>query len=201
MQQPVAERPIAEPSGACLPRTDILLIDACAPARYALRLKLKALGAEVWQAGSAEQAIPALRARRPDLIIAAPVLPGMNALELLELLQSEGSADRPPLVIHGRAADWPLAGAAVARGARIVGTDAELLQRLPELLRPDIGTGLTEPAPDPSPRHRPPPPEPEAPMPEPVTAREPASSCWRLVLAAALVGVLIGASIGWLSRS
>lgn len=200
MQQPVAELPVAEPSGACLPHPDILLIDACAPARYALRLKLKHLGAEVRQAGSAEQALPALRARRPDLIIAAPVLPGMNALELLELLQPESGADTPPLVIHGRGADWPLARAAVARGARAVGTDAELLQRLPELLRHGIETAPAKTAPDPSPPHGPPPPERVAPMPEPVTARRHAASCWRLALAAALVGVLIGAWIGWLSR-
>ncbi|MCG6940666.1 MAG: response regulator [Thiohalocapsa sp.] len=208
MQQPFAELPVSEPSSAGLPHADILLIDASAAARYALRLKLKALGAEVRQASSVEQALPALRARRPDLIITAPVLPGMNALELLELLRPAAGGDAPPLVIHRWDADWPLAGAAEARGAVTVSTDAELLRLLPTLLRRGSGnrtsaalpTDLaTAHAPAADLRQR----LPHQPCDEPAaTTQQPArqheDSCWRLALMTALAGLLVGAWIGWL---
>jgi CheY-like chemotaxis protein len=113
----------------------VLVIDASAPARYALRLQLRALGAAVRQVGSVEQALAMLDEVRPDLFITAPVLPGMNALELLASLRVRCGDDAPPLVIHCAGAAWPLADTAEADGAATVLGTAELPQRLPGLLR------------------------------------------------------------------
>ncbi len=114
-----------------MPHPDVLLIEASDAARYALRLELQSLGAAVRQAQSVEQALPALRARRPDLIISAPTLPGMNALDLLELLRGSDGGKAPPVIIHSPAADWPLAGPAIARGALAVVDTQALRSGLP----------------------------------------------------------------------
>jgi CheY-like chemotaxis protein len=215
MPQPPAERPVAGSRDPASPPMDILLIDASVPARYALRLALKAQGAEVRQASSAEQALPALRARRPDLIVAAPVLPGMNALELQELLETSGDATAPPLVIRLGDAAWPLAAAARARGVAMVSSDAELARLLPSLLpnrpRPAGSVRAIRPQAKPArPRTAPPrgpdgaspsqPPRPPAATAAsaPELAPRPRSLCWRLVLASALAGLVIGAWVGWI---
>jgi CheY-like chemotaxis protein len=116
-------------------RPAVLVIDASAPARYALRLQLRALGAAVRQVGSVEEALAILDEARPDLIITAPVLPGMNALELLASLRARCGDRAPPLVIHCAGAAWPLADAAEADGAATVLGTAELQRRLPALLQ------------------------------------------------------------------
>ncbi len=219
MRQPTAEEVSAdEPPGVGPRHMEVLLIEASAPARYRLRLALKALGVEVRQASSAEQALLALRTWRPDLIVAAPVLPGMNALELLELLQTPGGTDAPPLVIRRRDAEWPLAAAAHRRGLVIASSDADLVRLLPTLLQSPTGIQRAEPRPGvlpasasaaeperPARSHRdasrprlsPPLGEATSGMHEP--ARRPDAPCWRLALATALAGLLLGAWIGWWS--
>ncbi len=98
----------------------VLLIETCDAQRYATRLALKSLGAEVRQAQSVEQALALVRERRPDLIICAPSLAGMNALDLLELLRMRSGTDAPPVVVHCHDDTWPLAAAALHRGALAV---------------------------------------------------------------------------------
>jgi CheY-like chemotaxis protein len=115
-------------------RPAVLVIDASAPARYALRLQLRALGVAVRQVGSVEQALAILDEARPDLIITAAVLPGMNALELLASLRARCGDRAPPLVIYCAGATWPLAHAAEAAGAATVVSATELRRRLPGLL-------------------------------------------------------------------
>lgn len=134
MQQTLAETAQGGPPAIGQGRPAVLVIDASAPARYALRLQLRALGAAVRQVGSVEQALAILDEARPDLIITAPVLPGMNALELLASLRARCGDRAPPLVIHCAGAAWPLADAAEADGATTVLGTAELRQRLPALL-------------------------------------------------------------------
>lgn len=204
MRHPLGNTPGATPTGATRdPRPDVLLIDASAPARYALRLQLQALSARVRQAHSVEQALPAVYTQRPDLIITAAVLPGMNALELLELLHATPGDGPPPVLIHHHESHWPLARAAAEHGAFAVAADAELPQRLPELLRAAVARGsaispaaLATPA---SPARRLDPPEPpNAPVALPREAHQSATGiCGRLALLAALAGVLIGV---WIAR-
>jgi CheY-like chemotaxis protein len=111
----------------CMSLPNVLLIDACDARRYAVRLELKSLGTEVRQAQSVEQAQALVRERRPDLIVCAPLLPGMNAFDLLELLRMRFGADAAPIVIHCQEDTWPLANAALQRGALAV-TDAGALR-------------------------------------------------------------------------
>jgi CheY-like chemotaxis protein len=201
MHHPIAETPGEQPSGAGSPKPKALLIDASAAARYALRLRLQALGAEVRQARSVEQALPILDSERPDLIITAPVPPGMNALELLWLLRTSAGDVAPPVVIRCGDAHWPLVQAAVDQGATAVATDAELPSLLPALLRPPA---RREPvvfrAPTASPPRQPHGPiataaETTAPL-SPVMARH----CQRLALSAALAGAAVGIALAWVLR-
>jgi CheY-like chemotaxis protein len=207
MQQPRDETPHAGTVDTRHRRPAVLVIDASAPARYGLRLELRALGAAVRQVGSLEQALPTLDEQHPDLIITAPVLPGMNALELLALLRKRSSSPAPLLVIHCASSPWPLADVAEAYGATAVLDTAELRRRLPALLRdavkppsvPHVAAARAGPA-------------------EPfeyrqASARDAAASdarrrpadgtdsCRRAVLVAALLGVVTGlwiASVLWL---
>ncbi|WP_295540000.1 two-component system response regulator [uncultured Thiohalocapsa sp.] len=113
----------------------VLLIETCDAQRYATRLALKSLGAEVCQAQSVVQALALAEARRPDLVICAPSLAGMNALDLLELLRMRSGTDAPPVVVHCHDDTWPLAAAALHRGALAVVDPAALRAGLAEWLR------------------------------------------------------------------
>lgn len=199
--------PSARP--ARMPQPDVLLIDACPATRYALRLELLSLGASVRQAQSVEEALPALRQERPDLIISSPVLPGLNALDLLELLRNADERDTPPVIIHCPAGDWPLAEAATSRGALAVVDTAALGagiagwistvqpratrdQSVPSSHSASRAPRVTAPAGLPAP---------PAALPENVPAFLPMrdhqagaapTHCWVPALAGALLGLLIG---------
>jgi CheY-like chemotaxis protein len=73
-----------------------------------------------------------LRDQRPDLIITAPTLPGMNALDLLSLLADDARA--PPVAVHLADDNWPLRHMATRLGAVAVLQDQQLAERLPGLL-------------------------------------------------------------------
>jgi CheY-like chemotaxis protein len=113
-------------------RPDVLVIDGSAASRYRLRHQLRGLDARVQQAASVEHALPGLRDQRPDLIITAPTLPGMNALDLLSLLADDARA--PPVAVHLADDNWPLRHMATRLGAVAVLQDQQLAERLPGLL-------------------------------------------------------------------
>jgi CheY-like chemotaxis protein len=194
---------------------DVLLIDASKPSRYALRLQLLSLGARVRQAQSIEEALPQLAQRPADLIVTATALPGMNALELLELMAARDGETPTPVLIHCPDGRWPLAATALRHGAlAVMGTD-ELQRRLPELLRDAADVAVTArggallraaqgdvaaPVPNPAPAQVPSvPPLPSAPsappaamptaLPAPLGG---ASSCWIVAAVAAVAGLLVG---------
>lgn len=191
-----------------MPQPDVLLIDACPATRYALRLELLSQGASVRQAQSVEEALPALRQRRPDLIISAPVLPGLNALDLLELLRNADERDTPPVIIHP-AGDWPLAAAATSRGALAV-VDTPALragladwigaaqpratkdQRAPSSPRASTAPRVTAPAGPPAPPRGLPETAPAFPPMREHQAGAASTHCWVHALAGALLGLLIG---------
>jgi DNA-binding NtrC family response regulator len=184
-----------------MPQPEVLLIDASSPSRYALRLGLQAQGARVRQAQSVEQALRLLQSRPADLVITASILPGLNALDLLELLSA--SQAPPPVLVHCGNGDWPLAEAARRRGARAVLTSDALRQALPTLLR-SIDTAPSRLQAETAA------PACEVPSAAPVrtTATTPLPErlwlavrgdgfgrCWPPVLAAALLGLLAGYAI------
>jgi CheY-like chemotaxis protein len=111
---------------------DVLVIDGSAASRYRIRQELRALNAQIRQAASVELALPRLRADPPDLIISAPTLPGMNALDLLALLRNDPRA--PAVAIRTNGNDWPLGQMATQLGAIAVLEPGQLATRLPTLL-------------------------------------------------------------------
>jgi CheY-like chemotaxis protein len=174
----------------------VLLIDASSAARYATRLMLQALGARVSQASSIEQSLPLIEAQPVDLILVAAALPGMNALEFLELPAVRGAGAAPVVVLRPDA-HWPLTHVARQHGARAVLTQAELPTALPALLRdPGVraapATGPAAPLPSDASKAVS---TAAAPMHAPVAPVAPASEfgrCWHLALPAALIGLVVG---------
>jgi len=119
----------------------VLLVDSSPAARYALRLQLLALGARVRLAESAEQALREIERELPDAVLTAPVLSGMNGLELLELLQAAPRTRHVPVAICCTDAAWPLESIARQRGAvALLGRDHTRAE-LRGLLRTLTGAG------------------------------------------------------------
>jgi CheY-like chemotaxis protein len=131
-----------------MPPPDILLVDASRPARYPMRLLLQRLGTTVRTADSAEQALELMAAAPPDAVLAARILPAMNALELLELMRSNSMTAMIPLIIYCPDGDWPLRRIALARGAAAVLTQDRAELELPALLA-QLGSGNAAPEPAP----------------------------------------------------
>ena len=128
-----------------MPQTDLLLVDASRTARYPMRLLLQRLGAKVRTADSAEQALELITTAPPDAVLAARILPAMNALELLELMQSNSATAMIPLIIYCADDAWPLRQIALTRGAAAVLTHSRAELELPALLA-DIRAGKARPA-------------------------------------------------------
>lgn len=77
----------------------VLLVDDSKSARYAIGLLLKKQGFEVENAGSAEQAMEAVRQKQPDAIFLDHQLPGMNGLDLLVMLRGDLRDREIPVVM------------------------------------------------------------------------------------------------------
>lgn len=107
-----------------MPTVHVLVIDGSHAARYRLRIALRHAGAEVTSVASIEEALPLLHhpngPARPDLIFANRILPGMNGLELIDLLALDPVTATLPVVITGAGANWPLRCLALERGALAV---------------------------------------------------------------------------------
>lgn len=113
----------------------ILVVDANTPTRYALRLALKRSDAPVCTASSAEQALDVIAARRPRAVFADRVLPGMNGLELLQLLRRNPETEGIPFVICCPDDRWPLAEIARELGVVAILRRDRMATALPEVLR------------------------------------------------------------------
>ncbi len=150
---------------------DLLLVDASPSSRYALRLLLQRHGTRVRTAESAERALELIRNGAPDAVVAASVLPGMNGLELLELLQADRATAQIPLVICCPDSSWPLAQTVLQRGALAVLRRDRLKQETPEVLA-QIKTALAA-----APALKPAPAPKQDPAPEPTS--EPAARTHR----------------------
>jgi CheY-like chemotaxis protein len=122
-----------------MPGLDILLVDASRPARYALRLLLQQHGARVRTAESAERALETMLDYRPDAVFAGCVLPGMNGLELLEILKTDPTTARIDCVICCPDDNWRLQQIALQRGALAILRRDRLASDLPPLLARILG--------------------------------------------------------------
>ena len=149
---------------------DLLLVDASPPARYALRLLLQRHGMRVRTAESAERALELIRTGAPDAVLAASVLPGMNGLELLELLKADRATAQIPLVICCPDSHWPLAHTVLQRGALAVLRRDRLKQEIPGVLAQIESALAATPKPEPVPA--------PAPAPEPTPAPTSESTVW-----------------------
>jgi len=130
---------------------DLLLVDASPPARYALRLLLQRHGMRVRTAESAERALELICTGAPDAVLAASVLPGMNGLELLELLKADRATAQIPLVICCPDSHWPLAHTVLQRGALAVLRRDRLKQEIPGVLAQIESALAATPKPEPAP--------------------------------------------------
>lgn len=117
-----------------MPGPDILLVDASRPARYALRLLLQQQGARVRTAESAERALETMLDYRPNAVFAGHVLPGMNGLELLEILKTDPATAMIDCVICCPDGNWRLQQIALQRGALAILRRDRLASELPPLL-------------------------------------------------------------------
>ena len=99
LEPPSAEPPLTQPSvpaelDADLSGTRILVVDDEADGREMLIRMLESWGAEVRAAGSADEAIAALSADRPDLLISDIGMPRVDGYELMRRVRTMAEVDR-----------------------------------------------------------------------------------------------------------
>ena len=156
---------------------DLLLVDASPSARYALRLLLQRHGMQVRSVESAERALALIGNSAPDAVVTASVLPGMNGLELLELLKADRTTAQIPLVICCPDGSWPFAQTALQRGALAVLPRDRLKHDTPGVLAQIEAALAATPAPEPEPE-----PEPtQKPEPKPAPSSETAAPAHRFI--------------------
>ena len=134
---------------------DLLLVDASPSARYALRLLLQRHGMQVRSVESAERALALIGNSAPDAVVTASVLPGMNGLELLELLKADRTTAQIPLVICCPDGSWPFAQTALQRGALAVLPRDRLKHDTPGVLAQIEAALAAKPEPEPEPEPEP----------------------------------------------
>ncbi|WP_295384387.1 response regulator [uncultured Thiodictyon sp.] len=112
----------------------ILLVDDSKSARYALRLALQRLGAEVEIAESAEAAFQILKGQLPDAILMDHMMPGLNGFEALEVIRTDPRTAPIPVVMCTSHEDPDFVADARRRGAASVLPKSMAAERLPDLL-------------------------------------------------------------------
>jgi sigma-B regulation protein RsbU (phosphoserine phosphatase) len=96
----------------------ILVVDDFAPGRALVAAQLEASGfRNVESVGSVTQALDALRARRPELIISDLLMPGMSGLDLCRILRADPELADIPILAQTATMDPDLRAMAFASGA------------------------------------------------------------------------------------
>jgi diguanylate cyclase (GGDEF)-like protein len=77
----------------------ILVVDDALDVRQLLRSSLAAVGFEVWEAGSGEEAITEARQLRPDCVVLDINLPGISGLEVCRILREDLANEQTTIVM------------------------------------------------------------------------------------------------------
>jgi diguanylate cyclase (GGDEF)-like protein/PAS domain S-box-containing protein len=77
----------------------ILVVDDAPDVRQLLRSSLAAVGFEVWEAGSGEEAIAEARKLRPDCVVLDINLPGISGLEVCRILREDLANEHTTIVM------------------------------------------------------------------------------------------------------
>lgn len=112
----------------------ILLVDDSKSSRYTLRLQLQRHGVEVTTVESAEAAFERLKGELPDAIFIDQLMPRLNGLEALEVIQGNPRTAHIPVVICTTHENAAVAAVARQRGAAGTLTKSLAAEELPELL-------------------------------------------------------------------
>jgi CheY-like chemotaxis protein len=97
---------LTERTGRLASRT-VLVVDDQLQVRRALESALAAAGAEVVVAEDGEEALQAVRERRPDLILLDLYMPTLDGWQFLERLPAATRHPSPPVVLETSADDYP----------------------------------------------------------------------------------------------
>jgi len=96
----------------------ILVVDDEAAARHALTRLLRREGYETVAAGDGREALRALEAGTPDLVLLDVMMPGLDGLELLEILHAHPRWKALPVVVLTAVSDTHTVRRAEQLGAR-----------------------------------------------------------------------------------
>lgn len=77
----------------------ILIVDDMAVIREPIAATLKQHGFSTLTASTGEEALAALRTRKPDLILLDVAMPEMDGLQLLRVLRADANLPQPPVIL------------------------------------------------------------------------------------------------------
>ncbi|MCB8944115.1 MAG: response regulator [Ardenticatenaceae bacterium] len=77
----------------------VLIVDDNPEARSLLRLMLRPITAQVWEANNGDEALSQARIHHPDLIILDFMMPDMNGVEVCSQLRQESATAHIPTIL------------------------------------------------------------------------------------------------------
>ncbi len=117
----------------------ILVVDDLADMRMLLGLTLRRNGWNVIEANNGEQALDAAYAQQPDIILMDYDMPGMNGLEVCEILRTEPETAEIPIIIYTGYGASHMRSQALQAGAQAFLlkpiTPSQLREEIEEILR------------------------------------------------------------------
>lgn len=100
-----------------MPKAQILVVDDTAIFRDPLAASLRSAGYDTACAANGEEAMVAITARRPDLILLDLAMPVMDGASVLRALRARGDANRIPVIVISATTEQQLAFEAGLLGA------------------------------------------------------------------------------------
>jgi CheY-like chemotaxis protein len=95
------------PAPLALASRRILIVDDQPSIRTVLRAALAEAGAQVQEAEGGEQAVQAVKAQPPELILLDLAMPGMNGWQVLEALRAAPETASIPVILQTSSGDFP----------------------------------------------------------------------------------------------
>jgi len=101
-----AEAPVGRSAAASANRQRIVLVDDNADLRSYIQRLLEEQGYQVQALGRGEQALAAVRAKKPDLLVTDVMMPGLDGFGLLKAIRGDaGLRDLPVIFLSARAGE------------------------------------------------------------------------------------------------